>query len=148
MGYLQVSYFCLYPQFCCTAYLMSPLHIHLQLHTTTRRETSPRSVENGRPFSYEQFDLAENIWWAWVRERARPPQAATIYSLSYSLLTSPQDALHRHCFLHWKHTSSPHPQHFFFFFFLAHNNPYNSAFNTYHRRAELWPREAAICHYL
>lgn len=33
-------------------------------------------------------------WWEWVHKGARPPQAATIYSLSYSPLTPPHRGLH------------------------------------------------------
>lgn len=35
-----------------------------------------------------------DCWWEWVHKGARPPQAATICSLSYSLLTPPHGALH------------------------------------------------------
>lgn len=45
------------------------------------------------------------LWWEWVHKGARPPQAATIYSLSYSPLTPPHRGLHHrwHYFLCWKH---------------------------------------------
>lgn len=44
-----------------------------------------------------------DCWWEWVHKGARPPQAATICSLSYSLLTPPHGALHHqwHYFFCW-----------------------------------------------
>lgn len=48
------------------------------------------SGENRWPPSYERLDPAKaDCWWEWVREGARPPQAATICSLSYTRLTPP-----------------------------------------------------------
>lgn len=80
----------MYPWLRGSAYLMRS---HARSNTFCRSHKVgdySRSVENRWPPSYERLDPAKAAcWWEWVHEGARPPQAATICSLSYTRLTPP-----------------------------------------------------------
>lgn len=103
-----MSYFCLYPQFCGSAYLV---HIHSQLHFLQQPRGKRLFTQCWESMTFQLWTVwprKTGCWWEWVHKGARPPQAATIYSLSYSLLTPPHDALHHqwHYFLQWKYTAA------------------------------------------
>lgn len=81
-----------------------------------------------------------DCWWEGVHERARPPRAATIGSLSYTRLTPPHDALHHqwHSFLPAR-TCCCSPRSTSLCFITVHHKPaFNSPPRCFHLYLIIW----------